>query len=111
VTEFRVLADENTSPDVAARLREHGRTATHVTDALDFGVTDQEIVTYAEEHEYVVLTHDDDFLRPNPTSVPILYYADDTLATETLVERVETVIDCVPSPSDLPPVTYLGSWG
>ena len=54
MTEFRVLADENTSPDVAARLREHGRTATHVTDALDFGATDQEIVTYAEAHVTLV---------------------------------------------------------
>ena len=108
---YRILVDENTSPRVAASLSDEGRDATHITTALDPGVSDQEIIDYAATQGYAVLTHDDDFLRPKHTgAVPILYYSDDTLGVDDLVVRVETVIECVPSQADLPPVTFLDSW-
>ena len=74
---YRVLIDENTSPRVAEILRGNGHEAAHVSEALDEGVTDREIVDYPNDHGYVVLTHDDDFLLPVHTDVvPILYYSD-----------------------------------
>lgn len=108
---YRILADENTSPRVAELLRGRGRDAAHVGEALDLGAADRRIVEYADEHGFVILTHDDDFLRSdyNP-EVRILYYSDETFDTYESADRIEEVIRYVPDPSDLPPVTNIGTW-
>lgn len=88
-----------------------GHAARHVNEALDYGVTDGEIVEYASRHRFQVLTHDDDFLDPElARRVSILYYSDDTLGTNELTERVEQVIRVVPDPSELPRITNIGAW-
>lgn len=108
---YRILVDENTSPRVAELLRGKGHEAAHVSEALEVGATDQEIVTYASERGYSVLTHDDDFLLSEYTrTVPVLYYSDDTLDTYEIADRVSTVIQYIPDPDDLPPVTNLSTW-
>jgi len=108
---YRVLIDENTSPTVADLLQDAGHDAIHVSRALEFGVSDAEIVEYARSRGAVVLTHDTDFLRPDvAVGVPILYYADDTLGPTTIVERVDELASFVPDSNDLPPVTNLGDW-
>lgn len=108
---YRVLVDENTSPRVAELLRDRGHDAVHVTAALEAGVSDDRIRARAAEREAVILTHDDDFLVPGgPPEVPILYYADDALGSAEIVARVERLTRYVPDPTDLPPVTHLGSW-
>jgi hypothetical protein len=108
---YRILVDENTSPRVAESLRDRGYEADHVGEVLSLGVPDREIINYANEHGYVVLTHDDDFLLPKYTDVvPILYYSDDMIGTDEIIARVEEVITYVPNPRDLPPITNLGSW-
>ena len=60
--EYRVLVDENTSPRVAASLRDTGITAEHVHGVLSEGVDDDRIATFAHENDAIVLTHDPDFL-------------------------------------------------
>lgn len=108
---YRILVDENTSPRVVARLRERGHEAVHVTEALAAGVSDERILEHAMGRGAVVLTNDDDFLSLDTTrSVPILYYADDALGTSEIVARFVRVVEYVPDPADLPPVTNLGSW-
>lgn len=108
---YRILVDENTSPRVAELLRGKGHDAAHVSEALETGVTDGEIAGYARERDSVVLTHDDDFLLPEYTEdVSILYYSDDTIDTYELANLVDEVIQYVPDPSDLAPITNLGSW-
>ena len=108
---YRILVDENTSPRVAELLRDRGYEATHVGNALSLGASDQEIINYANDHGYVVLTHDDDFLLPKYTEIVlILYYSDDTISTYKIITRVEAVITYISDPDDLPPITNLGSW-
>ncbi len=108
---YRVLVDENTSPRVAELLCENGHTATHITTALDVGVTDEEIVGYAAERDLLVVTHDDDFLLPEYADrVRVCYYADDTLSSADIADRVDELSQYVPTQSDLPPITNLGSW-
>lgn len=48
---YRVLVDENTSPRVAESLRGKGHEAVHVLDALDEGVDDREIATFAKDND------------------------------------------------------------
>jgi len=108
---YRVLVDENTSPTVADLLQDAGHDAIHVSRAFEFGASDAEIVEYARSQEAVVLTHDSDFLRPDVASgVPILYYADDSLGSTTIDERVDELASLVPDSADLPPITNLGDW-
>lgn len=108
---YRILVDENTSPRVAELLRGKGHEAAHVSEALEVGVGDEKIVDYACEREYIILTHDDDFLLPEYREiVPILYYSDDTIDAYEIADRVDEVVQYVPDPSDLPPITNLGSW-
>jgi len=108
---YRILVDENTSPRVVARLRERGHDAVHVTEALAAGVSDERILERAVDRGAVVLTNDDDFLALDPSqSVPILFYADDAIGSAEIVARFERVVEYVPDPADMPPVTNLGSW-
>jgi predicted nuclease of predicted toxin-antitoxin system len=109
---YRILIDENTSPRVAEALRGKGIAAEHVHEALSEGVADDSIATFAREGGYVVLTHDTDFLDAETRGgVPVLYYADDTMDTYAIADRVAEVIERVPEPTDLPPVVNLNEWG
>ena len=86
-------------------------TAEHVHEALSEGVDDDTIATFAREHGSVVLTHDPDFLDPGTHSgVPVFYYADDTMDSYEIADRVAELIEWVPDPADLPPLTNLNDW-
>ena len=109
--EYRILVDENTSPRVVASLRDTGITAEHVYAVLSEGVDDDTITTFAHENDAIVLTHDPDFLSPETRSgVSVLYYADDTMDSSEIVDRVVELIEWVPNPEDLPPLTNLNRW-
>jgi predicted nuclease of predicted toxin-antitoxin system len=109
---YRVLVDENTSPRVAEALRGKGIAADHVHEALSEGVDDEAIAAFAREGGYVVLTHDTDFLDVETRGdVPVLYYADDTMDTYAIADRVAAVVELVPEPTDLPPIVNLNEWG
>ena len=106
-----MLVDENTSPRVAASLRDVGITAEHVHAALSEGVDDETIATFAHENDAIVLTHDPDFLDPKTRSgVSVLYYADDTMDSSEIVDRIVKLIEWVPNPEDIPPLTNLNKW-
>ncbi|ELZ37018.1 DUF5615 family PIN-like protein [Halorubrum tebenquichense] len=109
--EYRVLVDENTSPRVAETLRGKGITAEHVHGVLSQGADDDSIATFARTNGYVVLTHDADFLDMEVRDdVPVFYYADDTMDTYAIADRVAAVIELVPDPTDLPPVVNVNEW-
>ena len=106
--EYQILVDENTSPRVAASLRDAGITAEHVHAVLSEGVDDATITAYAPENDAIVLTHDSDFLDPETRAgVSVLYYADDTMDSSEIADCVMTLIEWVPSPGDVPPLTNL----
>jgi predicted nuclease of predicted toxin-antitoxin system len=108
---YRILVDENTSPRVAELLRGKEHEAVHVTKELEAGISDQDIVNYATNEGYVVLTCDDDFLLPEyAQSAQILYYSDETLSAYEIADRVDQVSRYVPDATDLPGITNLGSW-
>lgn len=110
--EYRVLVDENTSPQVAEALRRKGIAADHVHEALSEGVDDKSIAAFAREGGYVVLTHDTDFLDADTRGdASVLYYADDTMGTYAIADRAAEVIKWVPKPADLPPIVNLNEWG
>ena len=109
--EYRVLVDENTSPRVVASLRNTGIPAKHITNVLSEGVDDETIATYAHENDAIVLTHDSDFLDPETRSgVSVLYHADDTMGSSDIADHVVKLIEWVPDPADIPPLTNLNEW-
>lgn len=42
--------------------------------------------------------------------VRVVYYADDTLDTYAVADRVAEVTEWVPEPTDLPPVVSVSEW-
>ncbi|MDP9334278.1 MAG: DUF5615 family PIN-like protein [Actinomycetota bacterium] len=58
---MRLLVDANLSPVVAARLRDAGHVAIHVYDVGLLQASDDSIVEYALEHDYVIVSADTDF--------------------------------------------------
>jgi predicted nuclease of predicted toxin-antitoxin system len=59
--DFPLLADENIHPEVVAALAARGKQITSVVAAGLAGKQDREILGYAHERGWVVLTHDSDF--------------------------------------------------
>ena len=58
---MKLLLDANLSPQVVDMLRANGHEALHVGDADMLTATDEAILEWAAEHEYVVATADSDF--------------------------------------------------
>lgn len=89
---YRNLVAEYTSPLVAELLREE-HDAAHCPVDFERGVTDRRIRTDVMEHGYVVLTHDDDVLRPEDSqTVSGIYYSDDTLVNREITDLVLEVV-------------------
>lgn len=58
---MRLLIDANLSPRVAAGLRTSGYEATHVIEIGFLTASDEQIISHAEDHGFVVITADSDF--------------------------------------------------
>ena len=58
---MKLLVDMNLSPDWCAKLQHHGVEASHWSTIGDARASDVVIMTWAREHDYIVLTHDLDF--------------------------------------------------
>lgn len=63
MTELRFYFDENVDIEVAAQLLRHGIEAITVRDLEKRGDTDENHLERATRMEYVLCTHDQDFLR------------------------------------------------
>jgi hypothetical protein len=109
--EYRILIDENTSPRVAASLRDAGVTAEHFYVVLSEGVDDDTIATFAYENDAIALAHNFDSLSQGTHSgVSVLYYAGDTMDSSEIVDRVVELIEWVPDPEDILLPTNLNKW-
>jgi len=58
---MKLLLDMNLSPKIAAALSHMGIESVHWLSVGSQGATDTEIISYAKENNYVVITHDLDF--------------------------------------------------
>ena len=63
---MRLLVDAQLPPTLCDCFRGQGVEALHVRDVLGGQTPDREIAAYAEQHELVLLTKDDDFLLRHP---------------------------------------------
>lgn len=102
---MRVLCDNNVAPKYASALRE--------SDYLEFAessnklspeTTDPEIIAYAEEHEWVILTGDKRFLIDDEDETSsgdrldadcgVIYYAQDrNPSLGEVIEALETIAE------------------
>ena len=63
---MRLLIDAQLPPALCDWFRDRGHEAEHIRDILGGQTPDPEIARYAEQHEAVLVTKDDDFLRHPP---------------------------------------------
>lgn len=84
---MNILVDMNLSPDWCKVLRQEGWDTIHWSEIGKPTATDNEVLSYAKQHQYVVFTHDLDFsailaaTRANGPSV-IQVRAQDTLSAQ-----------------------------
>ncbi len=87
---LRLLLDENQERRSAESLAESGHDVEMVVDALEPGVADETIATYAREQEQVVVTADQDFLS---IDVPTLFQVDDRTEGHEVARIVDRVAE------------------
>ena len=105
---YRVLVDENIDPRTADSLREKGHESVHVDEALGKGTEDPPIADHARQQEYLLLTNDADFLRPDlREDLTVLYCPENTLRAEAIATLVDELASLVPDPADLPTVVWI----
>lgn len=57
--QFKILADEHISNAIVEQLRKKGLTVERVIDVLEAGTPDPELLEYAYENNYTLLTQDE----------------------------------------------------
>ncbi|PSP34569.1 hypothetical protein BRC64_00610 [Halobacteriales archaeon QH_10_67_22] len=88
---MRILCDEHVPPPVVNALRGEGIEVATVTDELEPGTADTDVLSHATDRGYLLLTNDSDFVdRPEGG---VLYYDDQSTTRRDLVNAVRTVED------------------
>src|SRR6185436_2129670 len=59
----RFLVDESVDPDVAKLLTDSGWNAKHATEVGLGGHSDEDLLSFAQQDDRILLTHDSDFLN------------------------------------------------
>jgi predicted nuclease of predicted toxin-antitoxin system len=89
------LLDENIEHEVCHRLRNDGHDVRHVdlSDRLSKGNADAELATFSLEHEFVIVTYDDDFRDDFSEDEyhAVLYLPDQTLSSKTIADVLHEI--------------------
>lgn len=97
---YRILADEHVEPATRRYLRQlgHGVEWVGAVPELGLGSSDDEITTYADREDRVILTQDDDFLTAlDPSaSAGIPFQPDQTLSGRQVGDIVDEMSRLVP---------------
>jgi predicted nuclease of predicted toxin-antitoxin system len=94
-----IYADENVWQPVADGLRRRGWEVTTTLDEDTLGYSDSEHLRYAAEHDWILLTFDDDFLslvesKPDPPSHSgIVFISQHRRDVGEIVRRVDTALE------------------
>ena len=92
---MKLLCDEHVPPAVANALRGEGIDAASLSEELGSGTRDTDLLDYAAEREYTILTNDTDFVGETGHA-GILYYGDQQVSTRELVGAIRNVDDLLP---------------
>ncbi|MBI2411269.1 MAG: DUF5615 family PIN-like protein [Candidatus Kerfeldbacteria bacterium] len=68
------LTDENVARSVVLGLREAGHEIIDVKEEGWYGKTDKELVVYAGRKNFIIITHDKDFLQQIQSSIILLRF-------------------------------------
>jgi len=105
---YRILVDENLDPQTATLLIDRGFEADHVGETVGKGAGDAEIRTYCPQHDYLLLTNDTDFLRPEVRQeLQVVYVPGNAPRAYNMAPRIEKLASIIPDQDDLPPLTWL----
>jgi len=92
---MKILCDEHVPPAIVNALDSEGFTVVTVADELESGTADADLLRFAADQGYVVLTNDSDFVD-RIDHAGVLYYDDQSLSHRELlraVRRVDDVLD------------------
>ena len=87
---MRLLCDENVRDALRNALAQEGHTVSTVREELEEGYDDDEILTYASENRWVILTNDDDFAGA-VDHTGVLFYSQQSVEPQEVVEAVRNV--------------------
>ncbi|WP_135364982.1 DUF5615 family PIN-like protein [Halosimplex halophilum] len=92
---MRVLCDEHVPPALVSALRSEGFEVETVGESVELGSPDADLLEFASDRGYAVLTSDSDFVDRKGHS-GVLYYEDQNVSTRELVRAVRMVDDLLP---------------
>lgn len=105
---YRILVDENIDPTTVGLLRETGHDAVHVREAFGPGTDDSPIAEHPRQNDYLMLTNDTDFLRPErQQGLAVLYCPENAMRAHKIAQLIDALAEVIPEQSDLPTVTYI----
>lgn len=93
---MKILCDEHVSPAVANALEGEGFEVATVASALSTGTTDDDVLEYAANEGYVVLTNDSDFVDGDGHR-GVLYFEDQSVSNRELVRAIRQIDDLLPT--------------
>jgi len=106
---YRVLVNEDTHERAAPALHERGHDAVTVADSVGKGTGDPAVLAHAAETDRVLLTCDDDFLRPEHGRTVRVLYLSEEVGPGEIARRVDRVAELAPDPDDVGRVTHLST--
>lgn len=101
---MKILTDEHVPQAVATTLRSEGLDAITIYETDLLGVQDQSLLNYAHQHDYVILTNDQDFVSEpfvdQNNHAGIIFYEDQRIPRSDLVRAVHNALSIL-QPEDL----------
>jgi len=99
---MRILCDQNVPEKYVSAFRNAGNvTVATVEDELEHDAADAEIATYAERHQWVVFTNDDDFFVAGGDHGLLLFDQLEDPQPGNVVRAVEKIVEVYADPSEV----------
>ena len=92
---MKILCDEHVPPALVSALRSEGFDVSTAAESVELGISDADLLEFASERGYIVLTNDSDFVD-RTGHAGVLYYEDQDASDRELVRAIRTVDDLLP---------------
>ena len=105
---YHLIVGENLDPATTEPLRARGHDATTIAEEFGKGEKDPNIITYARDNGYLIITDNTDFLDPNAINdLKVLSCPRTSLRPGEIAALVDALANYVPNQNDLGQITYL----
>ena len=107
---LRLILDQNTERQLSEKLRKAGHDVERVVTVpeLGEGAEDEEILSYAEQHDRIVVTYDSDFTTVSPDAhAGVFFIPDQRLSSYEVFSIIQAVDGYYGSHDAMRPVVFL----